>query len=335
MHKLPVTRAILQDSLEHLCEGNWIVGTNIVYNGRVMWTELKGLPVGCKETALPIAALKHLLKLRKPTILPGWSELPSKRKDEIYGAQRRKLKVSRCWPKTARTGAEYVEACEWYDRVEAELEMHTLIEASSGSQLDEIAGPLCLSREGSIPDEAFRIAIRQSYKAQRDEKKLREQFKKELKVEIAGNSIILHGHQHKGPEQPWERQARVAASAGYAHVAPEVDKIAEAAHLARVNHPREPYYELTSYAHTQPDTQLSGTRSINGWAVSGFAVTDGKEQFAGPTGETGGDRQRRKICGPTLEVQDACQRFYDEARQNGDASPRTRRQLAAALERRA
>lgn len=78
-------------------------------------------------------------------------------------------------------------------------------------------------------------------------------------------------------EQPWEKQARIAASAGYAHVPPEET---DTVRLMRGQHEtvlrlikRNGDFQYT-YAHARPAETLTGCRIENGWAVRGYAVTD-------------------------------------------------------------
>lgn len=113
----------------------------------------------------------------------------------------------------------------------------------------------------------------------------REQFKKDLEVEIEGDRIILKVPGQTvtlpvgRPEQSWERTKRVAASAGYAHVQPQEtkDEYRERGNhehqMRRIEAGCEGYGRFARFV---PEPPRSGTRTdALGWATYGHAVTDG------------------------------------------------------------
>jgi hypothetical protein len=92
-------------------------------------------------------------------------------------------------------------------------------------------------------------------------------------------------------EPSWERQARIAAHAGYAHGSKNYSSGEElwneGMHKLRLKEIAKGITGHATYVHKQPPEHLSGTRTVNGWAVSGFAVTDADAPFT--EGETGED----------------------------------------------
>lgn len=299
MHTLPVDHATFSVALALTSSGGFLVTADeIRMNKDVFWTAKHGVDQdSARSYPNLMRCVEHFLKSRRSFDMNGWDELSDERQDEILIAQCKKLNTSltlmRPWPINAQTGAEYVEACAWYDRVEAELADKAAEALFAGPRavledalrLAEKEGdaqsacealfygkPMGLPPPTSEPT-AWRSG--EMLMMDKDGKVTPLRITAKQADEMAGEKVEIILPVTR-PEQPWERQARVAASAGYAHVAPEEDWIAEASHLSRMGVIRDGNKNLftKSYACPQPPDALSGMRSVNGWAVSGFAVTD-------------------------------------------------------------
>lgn len=282
MHKLPVDAKVFEEALKYKCRahlgGDWEVGRNIMFGGQVVWSQLKGLHPVSDYMSYAQAVLEYLLKARHVSLLPEWRPCEEEQRFNLVQTQRQKVGPNgKIWPDEARTGAEYVEACAWYDRVEAELtspaQMGVKISASS---------------------------IRAVSKIQKAAAGLR-QVTEQLR---------------EANEQPWERTKRIAARAGYAHV-PAEETLADSdkrwRHEGGLVAIEKGCVLYDTYAHHQPADCLSGTRTMNGWAVAGFAVTDGATMHWGNAkkeveGETTCDKRgaliREKALVKTSPIQD-------------------------------
>ena len=333
MHKLPVDAKILQVALEILVPpdkrfGWYVDGGHIGGFGHTLWSQQKGI---CSATAAPFScteAVTHLLKSRLKLEMPGWEALDGWQREQYTIPRRDKigLEGGSLWPEKSKTGAQYVEACAWYDRVEAELaakaapedpqriaiathadlmaalEQATPYELSDVSKVRDLVQPLVpVYIETAVEVNAdnprlYDIILRAGVETETvhwpiprgttgcigDRVYMELATEKDAKsaqtVRVPSHLLRAEDIPH-APEQPWEKQARVAASAGYAHMAVENDWCVE--HASRMRLIREGLQVIKAYAHQPSPAPLSGTRSVNGWAVSGFAVTDGSTQHWG------------------------------------------------------
>lgn len=127
MPALPVASDILQAALNLVrpqpesCDSWEVTSERVRCGGFTMWQSEDGLQdepyITYREDR---TALDHLLKPRRERGMRGWSDLTSVQQDTICTAREQQI-PGPIWPINAQTGAEYVEACAWYDRVEAEL----------------------------------------------------------------------------------------------------------------------------------------------------------------------------------------------------------------------
>lgn len=284
MSQYPVDPSVLKAALDSFIPGgDWLVVNGTVYLANLCaatFTPTHGGP--SSEPSLEVSRktrdhVAWLLKLRLREDLAGWMSLSDNQRIAKIRTHRESLDIDdingfSVWPSRSRTGAEYVEACAWYDRVEAELadekampppfpvinalrdELEAVSEWSGSWNVKSDGWLYCNEVAVMSPDGIVQITKSRYQTFGWLTKVLRDnpELDQRKPVESAGHKPRIEpgnysaGTKTDGPpeyaEQPWEKQARDAASAGYAH--------------------------------TQPAPTLSGTHSINGWAVSGFAVTD-------------------------------------------------------------
>ncbi len=225
-HQRPnVSCEILDDALRLAMPGSWTVsGTEIVHDGILFWSRVGGMWQGNNKKTVKSNRLVRLLTKTRPPVDGPQVDVST----ELYDAGLKFAGISSTrhtdYPVKAQTGELYLRWCAFED--------YCLAAIAGEGELAEVKA----AWEGLIPAPPADEGIRKAAKSLAE--------------------IVIR----EATEQPWERQARVAASAGYAQA--------------------------------RPLDMLSGMRSVNGWAVSGFAVTDAHscpEAATGRNGVTHGD----------------------------------------------